>query len=828
MARGMRYALILAFFALAADSPARAQPSSPVVINEVLASNGSVVPDPQGEYDDWIEVYNIGDGPLDLAGMYLTDDLAAPTRWQFPLDRPSLTTIAARGYLLVWADGDTEDPGLHANFKLNAAGEEVALVLADGRTVADHVRFGELPADTSYARIPNGSGTWQPLNVPTPGQANSSPYRGLVADITFTHERGFYNEPFSVAISCATDGALIYYTLDGSSPYDAHTGLVSGTAYTGPIAIRTTTCLRAMAYKMMWAPSEVQTHTYFFIQDVLRQPKNPSGFPTAWAGTAADYEMDPDITRSTTYGPLMEQALLSLPSLSVVMDTGDLFGPNGIYANPTRRGPDWERPASAEWIHPDGGPGFQIDCGIQIQGGAFRTLGMTRKKSLRLSFKAIYGRSKLRYPLFGKDAADTFDTITLRAGANDGYAWTGARYTEQYTRDEFVRSLQRAAGHAGSHGTFVHLYLNGLYWGLYNPCERPDASFSATTYGGDKEDWDALHNGGSTEVIEGDMAAWNQMLGLCRAGLASNEAFQRIQGNDPDGTRNPAYPRLLDVPNYIDYLIVNIWGGNWDWPWKNWYAARDRTAGSTGFKFYCWDCENTMGNSLGRSPLDKNALHNDFSSAGEPHQALSKNAEYRLLFGDRVHRLFFNGGVLSPESLIPRYADLAGVVELAMVCESARWGDQHFHPPLTLLDWYDSDENYNDGRAGRGWVLYYYLPQRSAIVLEQFRAAGLYPNVDAPVFQVHGSYRHGGHMASTDWLSMIVPAGTTGTVYYTLDGSDPRVPDAGQDTPAAGGISPSAAEYKGPITLNRTTQVRARVLSGATWSVLNEAVYTVP
>jgi len=228
MAPGMRYALMAAFFCLAAGSPAPARPSSLVVINEVLASNGSGLQDPQGEYDDWIEVYNAGDGPVDLAGMYLTDDLAVPTRWQFPLDRPSLTTIAARGYLLVWADGDTEDPGLHANFKLSSAGEEVALVHADGRTVADHVRFGELLADTSYARLPNGSETWRPLVVPTPGRDNVDLYRGLVEDVTFSHPRGFYAEPFSVALSCATDGAMIYYTLDGSSPYDAKTGLVSG------------------------------------------------------------------------------------------------------------------------------------------------------------------------------------------------------------------------------------------------------------------------------------------------------------------------------------------------------------------------------------------------------------------------------------------------------------------------------------------------------------------------------------------------------------------------------------------------------------------------
>jgi len=84
-----------------------------VLINEVLASNSTVVPDPQGEYDDWLELYNAGAEAVDVGGMYLTDDPELPTKWQIPTDRPVLTTIPPDGYLLIWADGDTRDePGL--------------------------------------------------------------------------------------------------------------------------------------------------------------------------------------------------------------------------------------------------------------------------------------------------------------------------------------------------------------------------------------------------------------------------------------------------------------------------------------------------------------------------------------------------------------------------------------------------------------------------------------------------------------------------------------------------------------------------------------------
>ncbi|MHC4326398.1 MAG: CotH kinase family protein, partial [Planctomycetota bacterium] len=380
-----------------------------------------------------------------------------------------------------------------------------------------------------------------------------------------------------------------------------------------------------------------------------------------------------------------------------------------------------------------------------------------------------------------RPSCDTHYSGMMRS-INDGYTWSAARFTEQYTRDEFGRSLQVATGNAGSNGTFVHLYINGLYWGLYNPCERPDHSFSADYYGGEKENWDAIHSGHERfEVINGDSSTWDRMLAMCRQAAYSDEAYMELQGNNPDGMPNPAYRDLLDVTNYIDYLIVNLWGGNWDWPWKNWYAARDRSDNSTGFKFYCWDYENTMGNNLGRSPLNKNTLNNNFSSAGEPHQSLKQNAEYRMLFADRVHRFFFNDAVLTPQSLIDRYTSMANEIEMAIATESARWGDQHHSTPLTLDDWYDHGSNYNDGRAGRDWILNYYLPLRSDVVLQQFRNAGLYPNVDAPVFRINGFYKHGGLISKSNPLSMIA---SSGTIWYTLDGSDPRSPGTSQQQAA--------------------------------------------
>ncbi|MBN1361946.1 MAG: CotH kinase family protein, partial [Sedimentisphaerales bacterium] len=539
-------------------------------INEFMAANASTIRNPQGGYDDWIELYNPADHPVNIAGMYLTDDLEVPCKWRIPAGDLAVTTVAAKGYLLIWADGGAAS-GLHADFALNSDGDVIALFDADGLTLLDSIEYDEQATDTSYGRLPDGTDEWFFMGFPSPGWANDRAYQGRVAGVRFSRKRGFYDDPFEVGITCETPGATIYYTANGTEPYSLSGGAPAGNVYHGPLLISRTTCLRARAVKSGWMSSEAITQTYIFLDDVLAQPANPSGFPTTWKSFPADYRMDSRILDDPRYGGQLRNVLLSLPSMSLVMSTSDLFdAETGIYANPANEGVAWERPCSVELIYPDGREGFQINCGVRIQGGWFRPLNNAAKNSFRLLFKGLYGASKLHYPLFGEDAATEYDTLTLRAGANDGYTWSGNERNAQFTRDQFARDLHQAAGHATPHGIFVHLYVNGLYWGLYNPVERPDASFSASYYGGRKEDWDVFSHKGFA-LHQGDRSALNLMLSLCQDAATSYEALQLLQGKYPDGTVNPQYPNLLDLSNYIDYMIVNMWAGNWDWPWNNYW-----------------------------------------------------------------------------------------------------------------------------------------------------------------------------------------------------------------------------------------------------------------
>jgi hypothetical protein len=126
---------------------------SDLVINELMADNETTATDPDGEYDDWIELYNNAAEPLDLSGYFLTDDASNLTKWQIPAG----TVIEAEGYLIIWADEDGEQEGLHANFKLSASGEDLILLNPDGN-ILDQVAFGEQVVDMGYARKPNGTG----------------------------------------------------------------------------------------------------------------------------------------------------------------------------------------------------------------------------------------------------------------------------------------------------------------------------------------------------------------------------------------------------------------------------------------------------------------------------------------------------------------------------------------------------------------------------------------------------------------------------------------------------------------------------------------------
>jgi len=300
-----------------------------IVINELMASNDNCIQDPQGQYDDWIEIHNYGPADIDIGSMYLTDDLSVKNKWRIPDNNPALTTIPAGGYLLIWADNDINDDGLHANFKLDADGEEVGLAESDGVTTIDSVVFPDQFTDISYGRITDANEIWCFFDSPSPAAQNESGYFGDVAKPKISQNHGFYDDPFSVTITTETEDAVIYYTLDGSVPGDFYGRVRRGTRYTEPVTISYTTCLRARALKDGWKSSNVSTQTYIFIDYTIVQNQGQArsdGYPSKWSNYTADYEMDEDIYYDPNYSGQMADAMLSVPTLSIVTNKEYLFG----------------------------------------------------------------------------------------------------------------------------------------------------------------------------------------------------------------------------------------------------------------------------------------------------------------------------------------------------------------------------------------------------------------------------------------------------------------------------------------------------------------------
>lgn len=650
---------------------------------------------------------------------------------------------------------------------------------------------------------------------PTPGGPNSPGAAGIVTNPAFSAAHGFYTAPFELTISNTTPGAVVYYTTDGTRPTPTN-----GTEYVGAFTISETSTIRAQAYRDDYLASSPVTSSYFFVDDIVQQDYQKTldkGFPTSWGPFSADYGLDPDLIGNFdsagnyiggdffdgTYAATIKDDLLAIPTMSLVVDLDHLFGPMGIYTNSTASGSLWERPVSVEYIDPATGEGFQIDAGLRMHGGAFRNDSLSKKHSMRLAFRGVYdGNSKLNYPLFGDDAAASFDTIVLRMDSNDGYAWASAGAKAQYARNVFASQSQLALGHPASHHTRVHLYINGVYWGLYTPVERPDDSFAATYFGGDKDDWDALNSGA---VNSGSLDAWNTLVSLSQAvrsasGEASKlAAYMRVLGLNPDGSDNPSYETYLDVNNYIDYLLINFYMGNADWPHRNWWAMRERTPDSTGFKFATWDAETTLGLGFGSTNPSVDRLGVS-DGAAVPYDRLKSSLEFRVAFGDRVHRAFFNDGPLSTANSVERYQSLTDEITEAMVAESARWGDMHRSVPYTPAQWQAEIDNVLD-----------FLNARNDIFLDQLRSAGLYPDVAAATLN-----QFGGLVTPGFGLTLAAPAGA---IYYTTDGSDPRA--------IGGALSPTAQIYTGaPITIDQGMTIRTRVRSGSNWSALTEAAFT--
>ncbi len=665
---------------------------------------------------------------------------------------------------------------------------------------------------------------------------------------------GFYTEVFTTQLTGTQPGDPIHYTLDGTDPR------ISSTALKGTSPVQVTidpdsnlgergktggVVLRASIIKTGFLPGIPTTRNYIFLKKVITQTHPGGPWPTGNInGQIIDLPMDARVTNDVRYKELMDDALLDIPTIAITTAPDNLFNPiSGIYVNAKYHGRTWERPSNVELIYPDGRPGFNIDAGLRIRGGWSRHPEFP-KHAFRLFFRSEYGESKLRFPLFGNDGVSTFDKIDFRTSQN--YSWSKGGPEGVYNtmnRDVFSRDIQRDMGHPYTRSRYYHLYINGLYWGIYQSQERAEADFAQSYLGGISDDYDVIKvdigenwNLYTIEATDGNTDAWEAVWSMTQKGFAANADYFNLIGRTPAGEPDPSKTVWVDIDNLIDYMLIIFYTGNFDAPVSkfsnnynpnNFFAIFNRTRTDQGFKFIIHDAEHTLlANPVGPGVgLNENRVNIGNITFGQMnvtsfskfhpqwlHHRLTSNREYRMRFIDRAYKHFIQNGILQPDSNVKRFKSTADQLQLAIIAESARWGDVFVSVPRTKdKDWIPAvNQVIND-----------YFPYRTDIVLGQLLQQSLYAMLKAPVVKnAGGEVIKGTKLRIADETEITLEnINTNGTIFYTFDGTDPR---------AVGGQTSSTAKATSSFATLKAmpgTQLKARIRWVDLWSPLHEIYF---
>lgn len=544
-------------------------------INEVLLQNRWTKLDENEKASTWIELVNVGTRTVDLSGFSITNDVTVPRKWPIPSQE-----VSPGGYQLVWLSGKDQPPPtreLHANFELSRRGETLMLVAPDG-TTSDALFLLPQSDDRSYGRFPDGLGRFRYLLFPTPEEKNREPAaeRPFASRLQVQPNGGRYDGRIEVEMTMplALEDVEIRYTTDGNPPTSA------SLLYAQPVVM------------------------------------SPASTPVPRVLRAAAFYGDRRITPIETHSYFLDGEPFGLPTLSVLMGSGDFWR---MQLQVNRRGRESEHPAFVEVIDASGSRVFGSGAGIRLHGNAGRQGDFATKKSYRLYFRDLYGTRSLKEPLI-RDEGYPLNGVVLRANNDDAFRGDPRA---AYIRDQLIRELHEDMGQPAVHGAWYSLLVNFDFKGVYNVVERLDQDFLRSHIDPHVADWDILHD---SVVSEGDAEAWDRLLKLMREHDLADEA------------RYEEALELIDVVNFTDYMILNIWAQNSDWPHKNYYAARPRSSGGKWI-FVSWDAESVLG--LHERVHDLNTFQRGLNRGGpltEMFSRLMRNPRYQELFVERFDR----------------------------------------------------------------------------------------------------------------------------------------------------------------------------------------------
>ncbi|MDA3822234.1 MAG: CotH kinase family protein, partial [Bacteroidales bacterium] len=530
------FALVFSFSFLLQTKDAEAQ----ILINEVCSSNASLIADSEkGKYGDWIELLSTADDWIDLGDYYLTDDSSRLDKWKFP----SKTYIGKNMIRFVFADGLGYK--LHTNFKIEKKGEWLAIVDST-MNIVDSISVPYLLNDMSYGRLPLDYNTFSVFKSPTPDAKNlGTSSKRIASFVRFSISGGMYSGPQKLALSYPYEGNTIYYTLDGSYP------TISSLVYNDTLELNKTSVIRAICFEAGTIPGLAVTQTYF-----IDEPQN-------------------------------------LPIFSLVTDSVHLFSDEtGIMVEGTAGVPgyctdvphnlnqDWERPVNLEFFEDDGTQVLNQECGTKIFGGCSRI--RYPEKSLAFFARSRYETSSFTHQLFPDKHAGVYETFILRASGDD-QPWT-------IFRDALTQTLVKDVIDVDVQGYRpVVLYINGDYWGIINMREKLNEHYAANNYDIDSDSVSVLRRNPESgwNTIAGSADHYNNMMTYIR----SNDLTKK--------THYDYVSKQMDMDEYINYQIIQIFFGGRDWPGNNIKFWRSTEAPYDKWRWILYDLDGHSNDAVG-------------------------------------------------------------------------------------------------------------------------------------------------------------------------------------------------------------------------------------
>ncbi|HWI59128.1 MAG TPA: lamin tail domain-containing protein, partial [Bacillota bacterium] len=776
-----------------------------VRINEFMAGNNQAVPDEDGHYSDWIELYNAGDRAVDLGGWYLTDNVSKLTKWRFPQG----TAVLGKAYLLVWASGNNRTnplAPLHTSFKLDkGAGNFLGLVYSNGTSIISAITsYPQQYDDVSYGRDRVDSTFLGYFTNATPGKANATVGASFAPAVSFSRRSGTFQGTFGLALSTESTNLVIRYVLVTNTATAAWTNVPNSSSplYTGPLTIGSSVQVRARAF-----PAQ---------PNIFPGPPASQTYVQINAGAAAFNSSTPIVLFHNFGGG---KPPVTTDQAAVMMVFGTSYGRASL-ANP---------------------PDVVSRVGMNLRGSS--TQGFP---------KSSYAVET--WDEFNQDQA----VEVLGLPAESDWVFYGVNYYDKpLLHNAFMYELCRSLGRYSSRVRLVEVFNSfssgpvsytsptlGNYNGVYVLEEKvkagpgrvavprlgPSETNAATISGGYVLKIDRADSG------ERSLYAGNQSLVYVEPnmddyavapGRAVQESYIRnwLDGfytalNSYDWT-DPVtgYAAWIDVDSWIDYHILNVLSRNADSLRLSAYLYKDRNkrlemgpswdfdrslGTSAGNDWRAWNPRSWMGSnplgSAGSSDYGTDYFNADWAIFANPwYSQLFWDPDFWQRWIDRYQEL--RPGAFSTNSIFNLVDTLANQVREAQPRESSRWigsGTSDTTPRLGYVGvpagWPDTRYTYIFPGTYQGEIDFMkrWLADRLEFLDTNFLAK--------PVLSAMGGLVSAGFR-----LTLTAPGAEAGTtLYYTLDGTDPRLP--------GGYISPSAYSGTAPLTLviNNNVRVVAR------------------